>query len=125
MHHKLLRPIVFSLLLGLVSYMSAAANTPNDANETEKVKSAIAKLGTGSGSRVEVKLRDKTKLKGYIGEASDNGFVVVDEKTGQATPVQYQSVKNLKGRNHFTGESIGYVLFFGIIIAMGILQAQR
>ena len=125
MRHKLLESIVLSVLLSLVSYMPVTAKTPGDAKEIDKVKSAVAKLGSGPGSRVEVKLRDKTKLKGYIGEASENGFVVVDEKTGQATPVQYQLVKNLKGRNHLTGESIGYVLFFGVIIAMGILQAQR
>ena len=32
------------------------------------VKSGIVKLGTGSAARIEVKLRDKTKIKGYVQE---------------------------------------------------------
>ena len=31
-----------------------------------KVKEVINKLGTGENARVEVKLRDQTKLKGYV-----------------------------------------------------------
>ena len=49
----------------------------------EKVKAGIGKLGTGTDARIEVKLRDKTKLKGYVSESVEDSFVIVDEKTGK------------------------------------------
>jgi hypothetical protein len=36
------------------------------------VKEGIHKLGTGLDARIEVKLRDKTKLKGYVSEAGED-----------------------------------------------------
>src|ERR1044072_9013336 len=47
----------------------------------EKVKAGISKLGTGAEARIEVKLRDKTKLKGDVSEAGEDSFVIVDNKS--------------------------------------------
>jgi hypothetical protein len=79
-----------------------AAPTPGvgeEARAAAKVKAGVAKLGTGPDARVVVTLRDKTKLKGYIREANEEGFVVVDEKTGAATAVPYPQVGKVKGHN--------------------------
>ena len=54
-----------------------------------KVQNEIAKLGVGTDTRVEVKLRDKTKLKGYISAVDEEGFTVTDSKTAKATSVTY------------------------------------
>lgn len=80
----------------------------------EKVKAGINKLGTGSDARIEVKLRDKTKLKGYVSEAGEDSFVVVDEKTGASSTVPYVQVKQVKGNNLSTAAEIA--LGIGIII---------
>ena len=56
----------------------------------EKVKLSLGKLGVGESARVEVKLRDGTRLKGYIREAGEDGFVVVDRKTGEASVVTFE-----------------------------------
>lgn len=70
------------------------------------VKTAIAKLGTGENARVEVKLRDETRLKGYIREAGEDGFVLVNAKTGVATTVAYPQVGQASGNNLSTGAKI-------------------
>lgn len=64
-----------------------------------KWKDGIAKLGTGKEAQVKVKLKDKTKLKGYISEASTNSFTVIDADTGVTTSVDYSQVKQAKGNN--------------------------
>ena len=80
----------------------------------EKVKAGIGKLGTGADARIEVKLRDKTKLKGYVSEAAEDSFVVVDEKTGASSTVTYAQVKQVKGNNLSTAAEIA--LGVGIIL---------
>ncbi len=77
----------------------AGAKEEKEARFALKVKDGISKLGTGTEARVEVKLRDKTKLKGYVSESGDESFVIVIEKTGMATTVAYPQVKQVKGNN--------------------------
>ena len=72
----------------------------------EKVKEGISKLGTGAEARIEVKLRDKTKLKGYVSEAGEDSFLIVDEKTGATSAVTYAQVKQVKGHNLSTAAEI-------------------
>ena len=63
---------------------------------------------------MEVKLRDKTRLKGYISEVSENGFVVTDAKTGAANSVAYANVAQVKGNNMSTGAKIGIGIGIGV-----------
>ena len=113
--------IIVVLLLNLACYAPVAAATtpPDEAKHTAKVKAAIAKLGTGPDARVEVKLRDGMKLKGYVSASDNGGFVVTDAKSGAATPVTYPQVKKIKGNNLSTGAKIA----IGVGIVAAILLA--
>ena len=77
MFKKILAMALALLLVNLVSQRAAyAASTDGkEARFIERVKEDIHKLGTGPDARVEVKLRDKSKFKGYISEAGDESFV--------------------------------------------------
>jgi hypothetical protein len=79
----------------------------------EKVKTEIAKLGTGQDAKIKVKLKDGTKIKGYVSEISESQFTVINEKTGQATQVPYPQVKQAKGNN----------LSGGVVIAIAVVAA--
>jgi ABC-type bacteriocin/lantibiotic exporter with double-glycine peptidase domain len=92
----------------------AADTKENEVALTQKVKAAIAKLGTGPSAQVEITLHDKTKLKGYILQANEEHFVVVHEKTGATTEVAYPEVKKVKGHNLSTGAKVG----IGVAIAV-------
>lgn len=83
----------------------AATKTEKEAQRAEKVRARIAKLGTGSGARVKLELRDGTKLEGYVSEAGAEGFVVTD-RAGRATTVAYPQVGKAKGNNLSTGAKI-------------------
>jgi hypothetical protein len=84
--------------------VSANTTLEEQARFAEKVKTGIVKLGVGPDARVKVKLRDKTKLSGYISEVNDSSFVVTNAKTGANTVVAYPDVKQVKGNNLSTGQ---------------------
>ncbi len=106
----------------------------DQARNIEKVKENVRKLGVGEDARVEVKLQDGRKLKGYIQQAGEDDFSVIDSKSGTATTVAYSQVRELKGTNRSTAAKVGInvakgvgvvaavagiALLLGIVIAKG------
>jgi hypothetical protein len=87
----------------------------------ERAKAEILKLGVGPEARVSVKLRDKTKLTGYVSKAEDNLFVVNDLKTAESTPVTYADVAQVKGHNLSTGAKIAIGIGIGVGATLLIL----
>ena len=122
---KILTVTMFALLVHLAIAQSAFAldNPEKDARLAEKVRSNIAKLGTGPDAKVELKLKDGTKLKGYVKEANESLFVVMDSKTGQTVPVPYPQVKQAKGNNLSTGAFIAIAV--GVAILFIIFAASQ
>lgn len=80
-----------------------------------KMKAEIARLGTGTDTRIKVKLRDKTQIEGYVLESNETQFVVMSAKTGEPVPVAYPAVKQIRGNNLHTGVKI--LIGVGIFIA--------
>lgn len=85
-----------------------------------KVKTEIAKLGTGTDAKIKVKLKDGKKIKGYVMETGENQFVVMNSKTGQAVPIAYPNVKQVKGNNLSNGTII-ILGFVGLIVLLVVL----
>ena len=85
------------------------------------------KLGTGTDARVEVKLKDGKKLKGYISQINDESFTVVEDKTGVATEIPYPQPKQIKGNNLSTGATIAIAagIVFAIILIIGFAAPAR
>lgn len=108
MFKKLLCLALVALLMNLAGMRLAYADSKEEkqARLAEKVKASVLKLGTGEAARVKVKLRDKTKLEGYVSAADAEGFTVTNPKTGMATAVAYPQVKSVKGNNLSTGAKI-------------------
>lgn len=93
----------------------------------EKVKTGIAKLGTGPEAKIKVKLKDKTKIEGYITESNENQFVVMNSKTGQPVQVSYSNVKQVKGNNLSTGVKIiiGIAIVFAVILVVTVIAGNQ
>jgi hypothetical protein len=117
MFKTVLSLLLLTLLVTCVGARTAFADSREEkqARFTERIKLGIAKLGTGEQARVQLKLRDKTKVKGYISEIREEDFVVADSKTGATTRVSYAQVQTAKGSNLSTGAKIA--------IGLGILAA--
>jgi hypothetical protein len=85
---------------------------------SEKVKASVAKRGTGPKAKVTVKLKDKTRLKGYISNASGDSFTLSDSKTGQVRTLAYSDVAEVKKQG---GLSLGAKIGIGVGIGLGAL----
>ncbi|HWS54031.1 MAG TPA: hypothetical protein VN228_07895 [Pyrinomonadaceae bacterium] len=113
---KICRVVLAALLLQSVAVPALAKSAAEkEARRAEKVRTQLAKLGTGEGARVRLELRDKTKLEGYINEAGAESFVVTDS-AGKTTAVAYPQVRKAQGNNLSTGAKIA----IGVGIGAGV-----
>jgi L-ribulose-5-phosphate 3-epimerase UlaE len=108
MFRKLVSVLIVVLVINLAGVRLAYAESKEEkqARFAEKIKTNVLKLGTGESALVKVKLRDKTKLEGYISAAGAETFTVTNRKTGVATTVTYPDVKSVQGNNLSTGAKI-------------------
>lgn len=106
-----------------VQTASARSKAETQARFAERVKARIVQLGVGEESYVTVKLRDKTKLAGYISEAREESFVVTNLKTSEATTVAYADVKKVKGHNLSTGAKVAIGVGIGVAVWLIIVFA--
>lgn len=114
-------------LVGLLTFVSAAApargadRASRDAQKREKlaakVRTGVQSLGIGPDARIQVQLRDKTRLVGYVSSTAEEEFFVTDSATGQSTGVPYTDVTKVRGNNLATGWKIG----IGVGIALAIV----
>ncbi len=125
----MLRRILGLALVGLLVNVSCESQARASSDESKqarlagKVKKEIARLGTGPDARVEVKLYDGTKVKGFVSEIADEYFVVTDAKTGAATRVSYPQVKQLLGRGDGKGKriAVGFAISAAALIGFALL----
>lgn len=119
MFKKYLTLTMSVLVLNLAFGSTAFGGTTNEekaAKQAEKVKANVTKLGTGKDARVEVKLKDGTKLKGYVSQINENSFVVMNEKTATPTEVPYPNAKQVRGHNLSNG--VKFAIAIGLIVGL-------
>ena len=116
---KVLSLVLSGLLINVLGVSSYARSQDEQARNIEKVKENVRKLGLGEEARVEVKLHDGRKLKGYIQEAGEDNFTVKDSK-GMPTTVAYSQVKQLQGRNRSTAAKVGINLAKGVGVVAAV-----
>lgn len=105
---KLLTSVVVFLLVQMFFVQPTFAKS-----KEEKVKEGIISLGTGTGANVKLKLKNGTKIKGYVVDSNANEFTVMNFETMQPVTVPYSNVKQIKGNN----------LSSGVVIAIGVVAA--
>ena len=99
MFRKYISLTLIGLLLNLAFYSTAKADAEKDAKFAEKVKADISKLGSGRDDKVEIKLKDGTKLKGYLKSVRELSFILMIEETGATEEIEYSQVRQVKDRN--------------------------
>ncbi len=73
----------------------AGAQSTGD-QATEQIRTKVQKIGVGTNAKVEVKLRDNTKLRGYISESNQDSFTVFDKASGSSKTVSYADASSVK-----------------------------
>ena len=121
MFKKICSVILSALLLQAAAIPAfAATSAEKEARRAEKVRTQLAKLGTGADARIKVILRDQTRLEGFVSEAGADTFAVTD-RAGKTTTVDYGQVSKAKGNNLSTGAKIGIGIGIGVGVTLLIL----
>ena len=96
--------------------ISAQTNTGNNTVTTDKIKANVTKRGTGEKARVNVKMLNGTKMKGFISQAGEDSFTLTDSKTKQISTVAYSDVAQVKG----TGLSTTSKILIGVGVGVAV-----
>jgi hypothetical protein len=87
----------------------------------EQIKSKIARLGVGAKAKATIKLKNGTKVKGYVAQADEEDFVIRDRKTDAPTTIRYADVlkvENNKGHSTARNIAIGVAVGVGAVLAI-------
>jgi len=116
--------LLFAFAIASVSFTGIAPAQAIDA-KTQKAREFVQKAGTGPNARVEAKLVDDRKVKGYIGSVSADSFEVVDAKTGDTQTIRFNEVDSIKkprnGLKPRTWVIIGAAAAAAIIVGKTVL----
>jgi sRNA-binding regulator protein Hfq len=85
----------------------------------DKVKTEVESRLRKKEEHVKVKLRSGSEVKGRITQSSENGFTVVEDKSGSSTQIAYADVSNVEGR----GMSKTKKTLIGVGIGVGVFAA--
>lgn len=119
-HLSLLVAVV--LLLGTVSQPALARQSGGQAPTVEAVKSKVARLGVGAKAKATIKLKNGTKVKGYVAQTGEDDFVMRDRKTDAPTTIRYADVLKVEeNKGHSTARNIGIGVAVGVGVVLTII----
>ena len=87
--------ITLSAVLTAVGFGLPATATAQSTVDIEKIRAKVQTLSTSKDSQVEVKFRDRTKLKGYINSVEPVSFTLRDPKDGTSESIAYSEVDSI------------------------------
>jgi hypothetical protein len=108
--------VLLSLMLVTLNVFFSRATRAQSATEIEaaqKSRIKVQSLGVNPDKHVEVKLRDKTKLKGYISALGQDSFTLTDIKSDTPQTVAYADV--IEAKKASTGFSTKTWLVLGAV----------
>jgi len=115
------RLLTLSLAFAIVlTPLGPAVHAKKKGDQTpDKVKTEVETRLRKKEEHVKVKLRSGSEVKGRITQSSENGFTVVEEKSGSSTQIAYADVSNIEGR----GMSKTKKTLIGVGIGVGVFAA--
>jgi small nuclear ribonucleoprotein (snRNP)-like protein len=82
----------------VLSTLGPAARAQSNLNAETKAKTEVVERLNKKETRVKVKLRNGSEVKGRLTQSGDNSFTLTDEKTGNRSDIAYADVVNVEGR---------------------------
>jgi hypothetical protein len=86
--------VTLSVIITALSFLPATASAQSNA-EIEKVRARVQTLSVSKDSQVEVKFRDRTKIKGYIDRVEPVSFTLRNPKDGTSQSITYSEVDSI------------------------------
>ena len=110
------RQLVIAILITLFTtaalFPAPTVGQNIQSSESARVHSEIQKLSAERGKKVEIRLRDKTKIKGYITAVDHDTFAVSDLTAGTSQTISYANV--LEARRSGGGSKKPWFIAAGI-----------
>ncbi|MGB7203326.1 MAG: hypothetical protein WBD16_13845 [Pyrinomonadaceae bacterium] len=119
MNNNFLTILLITTLLAITTFGQTTVD-----NRAEKARQTVAKIGTGSKAKVEVKLRDSTTLKGYVGSVDGDSFSLVDEKSGGSRNIAFSDVDKLKKRGGGLGKGAWIAIAAGAAVVVLVIALR-
>ena len=120
--------LIVVLSCGTVSRVAMAGQSTSQVPTVEHIKSKVARIGVGAKAKATIRLKNGTKVKGYIAQAGDEDFVMRDRKTDAPTTIRYADVLKVednKGHSTARNIAIGVAVGVGAVLAiLGLLIAN-
>jgi hypothetical protein len=120
--------IVVALQVATLSQPAVARQSASQVPTVEAIKSKIARIGVGAKAKATIRLKNGTKVKGYVAQAGEDDFVMRDRKTDAPTTIRYDDVLKVednKGHSTARNIAIGVAVGVGAVLAViGILIAS-
>ena len=114
--------IVTLLLLVVAPEPAAAFQSGSQVPTVEGVKGKVARLGTGAKAKATIRLKNGTKVKGYVAQAGDEEFVMADRKTDAQTRIRYEDVLKVEeNRGHSTARNVGLGVAAGVGAVLAVI----
>ena len=82
----------------VLSTLGPAARAQSTLNAETKAKTEVVNRLNKRETRVKVKMRNGSEVKGRLTQSSENSFTLTDEKTGNRSDIAYADVVNVEGR---------------------------
>jgi len=111
---------LFLALAIVLSTFGPVARAQSGLNAETKAKAEVVNRLNKKETRVKVKLRNGSEMKGRITQSGENSFTLTDEKTGNRSDIAYADVMNVEGR----GMSKKKKMFIGIGIGAAVFAAM-
>ena len=87
--------IALAAILTAISFGLPATASAQSSSETEKIRARVQTLAVSKDSQIQVKFRDKTKLKGYIVSVDPVSFTLRDSKNTTTHSIAYSEVESV------------------------------
>ena len=118
------------LLFTLVMSPPASASAASQKKEmsAEEVRTKVESFGVGLTARVRVKLRNGSKVKGFIDRAGDDYFYLIRTEGRYSTSVviAYADVAQIEGvKSSIDWRKVAYRTGMGAGVALSILRSLR
>ena len=87
--------IMLSVMLAALSF-TFSTNAQSTSTDVQKVRSKVQGLAVNHDKKVEVKLKDTTRVKGYITSVDQDSFAISNSATSSAETIAYADVVDVK-----------------------------
>jgi hypothetical protein len=114
--------VLLANVLMAVPVLARPLSSNSQGQSIEQIKIKLAKIGVGEKARATVRLKNGTKIKGYVAEVRDTEFVMRDRKTNEPQTVSFQDVAKVESnKGHSTARNLGLGIGIGAAAVLGIL----